>query len=243
MNIQLLFRQNKEKIRQYAHILCAACFLCLLFGNSRIALAQESGQTHIVQPGEFLSSIAARYGVSVYAITSANGISDPNLVQPGQVLIIPPRTVAPTQTPTVQTPEPSNTPVSPAGDAPTVSPTVQDPPLPTATNTPTYSNIHVVRSGESLSAIASRYGTTYTAIMERNGLISTTVHAGQRLIIPTGGYVPQQPTATATPTDERVTPTATRRIISLPTPIPSPTRRSYNFYLPIPTPTPTPFRR
>jgi nucleoid-associated protein YgaU len=49
-----------------------------------------SGQTHVVQEGEFLSEIAAQYGVTVEAIAEANGIENPNLIEPGQELIIPP---------------------------------------------------------------------------------------------------------------------------------------------------------
>lgn len=45
--------------------------------------------THKVAPGETLSSIAQRYGTTIKAIQSLNGISDPNRVRIGQVLKIP----------------------------------------------------------------------------------------------------------------------------------------------------------
>ncbi len=45
--------------------------------------------THTVKPGETLSSIAAKYGVSASAIASASGISDPNRIVVGQRLTIP----------------------------------------------------------------------------------------------------------------------------------------------------------
>jgi len=45
--------------------------------------------THVVQPGETLSSIAARYGVSEAAIAQANGLANPNLIYAGQQLVIP----------------------------------------------------------------------------------------------------------------------------------------------------------
>jgi len=45
--------------------------------------------THIVQPGETLSSIARQYGVTSQAIMEANGLEDPNLLEVGQELIIP----------------------------------------------------------------------------------------------------------------------------------------------------------
>lgn len=45
--------------------------------------------THVVQPGENLYSIAARYGVSVQQIMRTNGITDPNMIFVGTVLRIP----------------------------------------------------------------------------------------------------------------------------------------------------------
>lgn len=44
--------------------------------------------------------------------------------------------------------------------------------------------VHVVARGENLYRIALRYGTTIRAIMQANGLKSTTIYTGQRLIIP-----------------------------------------------------------
>ncbi len=45
--------------------------------------------THIVQPGEMLSSIAARYGVSMWVIAEANNLANINFIWVGQVLVIP----------------------------------------------------------------------------------------------------------------------------------------------------------
>jgi spore coat assembly protein SafA len=62
-------------------------------GNaSAPAPAQNGGGTvsrYTVEPGDTLSGIGARFGVSWQAIASANHISDPNLIYPGQQLIIP----------------------------------------------------------------------------------------------------------------------------------------------------------
>lgn len=50
---------------------------------------------------------------------------------------------------------------------------------------------HVVRAGEDLWRIATRYGTTVQAIVQANGLRNPNlVYAGQRLWIPTGGSAP-----------------------------------------------------
>jgi len=48
-----------------------------------------AGGTHVVQPGENLFRIALRYGTTVEAIASANGIANPALINVGQTLTIP----------------------------------------------------------------------------------------------------------------------------------------------------------
>lgn len=57
-------------------------------GSNGTAPAPAAG-THVVQSGEFLSAIAARYGVSLAALIAANNIADPNIIHTGQVLTIP----------------------------------------------------------------------------------------------------------------------------------------------------------
>ncbi len=44
---------------------------------------------HVVQPGETLIAIAIKYGVTVAALQSANGIADPSTLQVNQELIVP----------------------------------------------------------------------------------------------------------------------------------------------------------
>ena len=46
------------------------------------------GGSHVVQPGETLSSIAAQLGTSVDYLTLHNGITDPNLIYAGQTLFL-----------------------------------------------------------------------------------------------------------------------------------------------------------
>ncbi len=45
--------------------------------------------TYVVQAGDTLSVIAEQFGLTVEAISAANGITDVNTIQPGQELIIP----------------------------------------------------------------------------------------------------------------------------------------------------------
>jgi len=54
------------------------------------------GGTHIVQPGESLSSIGEIYGVPWLLIAEANAIPEPYVIQVGQELVIPPPDAAPT---------------------------------------------------------------------------------------------------------------------------------------------------
>lgn len=49
----------------------------------------EAATTHEVAPGETLSAIAARYGVTVEALVEANNLESPDRLQLGQVLRIP----------------------------------------------------------------------------------------------------------------------------------------------------------
>ena len=49
----------------------------------------SSGSVHIVKRGETVASIARRYGTSVAAIASLNGLRNPNLIYVGQRLRIP----------------------------------------------------------------------------------------------------------------------------------------------------------
>jgi LysM repeat protein len=54
------------------------------------------GGTHIVQPGESLSSIGEIYGIPWLLIAEANAIPEPYIIQVGQELVIPPPDAAPT---------------------------------------------------------------------------------------------------------------------------------------------------
>lgn len=52
-------------------------------------LAQDSGPVYIVQPGDSLYSIAARFSISLDDLLAANGIVDANQLAAGQQLVIP----------------------------------------------------------------------------------------------------------------------------------------------------------
>jgi LysM repeat protein len=59
--------------------------------------------TYEIQSGDSLFSIAQRYGVTVAAILELNGIDDPDRIEAGQVLTLPPNASLTTTTTTTTT--------------------------------------------------------------------------------------------------------------------------------------------
>jgi N-acetylmuramoyl-L-alanine amidase len=99
--------------------------------------------THLVRPGETLSSIASRYGTSVTALASANRLRNPNLIVAGQRLRVPSRV--------------------------------------------TVTSSHAVAPGDTLSSIASRYGTSIKALVRLNHIRDPNfIVAGTTLKVPGG---------------------------------------------------------
>lgn len=151
-------------------ILLALAVLVLLVGLNPVQLAEAAplnDTTYTVQPGDNLYRIAVRFGTTVDAIVAANGLSS-TVIIPGQVLRIP-------------TGGGSSTGGSTSG---TTSPTATPAP---STGSSAPGGVYVVKPGDFLSAIARRFGTTYPAIMQANGLTSTVIYPGQQLTIPGQG--------------------------------------------------------
>ncbi|RIK39089.1 MAG: hypothetical protein DCC58_15810 [Chloroflexi bacterium] len=69
----------------------------VVFGAPTSADPSATGQpeanpgVYIVAEGDSLYAIALRFGVELDAIIAANGLSDPNDIQVGQELVIPPK--------------------------------------------------------------------------------------------------------------------------------------------------------
>lgn len=82
---------------------------------------------------------------------------------------------------TYDTPTPTLTATSTPTLTPTASPTPTSPPTSTATPEVT---TYAVRSGDTLSLIAARFGVAVEAIMEANGLSDHMIRVGQELVIP-----------------------------------------------------------
>ena len=104
---------------------------------------------YTVKRGDTLGRIAHDHGVSVSQLAAANNIANPDLIFPGQVLVIPGK---------------EDTKAQPA---------------------PEQEVIHVVKSGETLARIASKYGTTASAIAKANNISNVNlIRIGQKLKIP-----------------------------------------------------------
>jgi N-acetylmuramoyl-L-alanine amidase len=142
--------------------------------TSPVPTAHEGGRYTIVK-GDTVSRIAARFGVSVPSVLSANGLSWSSIIYPGQTLAIPatPRPAAPQiELVSAVTPAPGQT-APPAAPAP-----------PASSPTTTYT----VKSGDTISAIASRFGVSTQAVLDANGLNSSSIiYPGGRLVIPAAG--------------------------------------------------------
>jgi LysM repeat protein len=119
---------------------------------------------YTVLKGDRMIRIALRFGTSVDAIARTNRIINPELLSPGQILIIPTclKALQPTAAPIVR---PTSDPSAPAGS--------------------TTATIHVVREDETLWQIAQRYGVKVTALAQINGIENINlIYIGQNLVIP-----------------------------------------------------------
>lgn len=171
-----------------------------------VGAASGSAATVTVQPGQTLSDIASRAGVSVSALASANGIGNPNRVRAGQSLTVPGSGGAAATTGGVSV-RPGDTLSSIAARAGVSVSALA------AANGITNANLvrigqrlsvpaggsatlsggvsggsTTVRPGETLSAIAARAGVSVAALASANGITNPNlVRIGQTLRVPAGG--------------------------------------------------------
>jgi LysM repeat protein len=131
---------------------------------------EGAGQTYQVASGDSLSKIAARFGVSAREITELNKIKDANKIRVGQKLLLP--SYASEQAPSAAVAK------KPAAK-PAVKQAAKPKPAPVAG-----AGEYIVKSGDSLSKIASRHGTTVKALREANSLKSDMIRINQKLVMP-----------------------------------------------------------
>lgn len=188
----------RQKTLLSAKVFVAIVVLLLAFCLPASADASCPG-IHVVQPGETLTRIAARYGVTVQAIVRANGLVNPNFIWVGQRLVIPCGStcayvhvvqrgenlyrIALRYGVTVRAIARANHLANPnyiwVGQRLCI-PTSWSPPPPCGF-------YYTVHRGDTLYSLALRYGTTVRAILEANGLWNPNyIWVGQRLYIPCG---------------------------------------------------------
>lgn len=143
------------------------------------AAAAKSNVTHVVRRGETLSVISQKYGVPVATIMSANKIKSASRLRAGQRLNIPvsgakasSRTQNAAAAPETKAPAPE----APAEGAPAPAPAPEQ-----------GDGWHEVKSGDTLSTIATKYGVEVSDLQDWNAMgSSTTVMVNQKLKVAGG---------------------------------------------------------
>ena len=133
--------------------------------------------TYTVKPGDTLSAIAAKHGVSLSTVLSANNLSMTSVIYPGEKLSLGSGT------------ETATAPASPA------------PAAPAAPQAGTYT----VVPGDTLGAIAARHGVSLQSVLNANNLsMNSVIRPGQKLSLGGGSTIT---TASSTPAAPAAAPT------------------------------------
>jgi LysM repeat protein len=142
-----------------------------------ITPASASSTRYTIVRGDTISSIAARFGVTVSAVLSANGLAMTSIIYAGRTLTIP-SSSAPSATAVVaMTPVVST---APAAGSPTGS--------------------YTIKSGDTMSAIAARFGVSISSLLSANGLsLSSIIYSGRTLAIPGAAAVAPAASPTVQP--------------------------------------------
>jgi N-acetylmuramoyl-L-alanine amidase len=138
--------------------------LKLSVGASAVATpSTQEGGRYTIATGDTVSRIAARFGVPVDAVLSVNGLSWSSIIYPGQTIAIPPAPAPKIELVAAVTP----------AEAPA--------PAPVTSN-------YTIQSGDTISSIASRFGVSTQAVLDANGLSSSSIiYPGRTLVIPAPG--------------------------------------------------------
>ncbi len=122
-------------------------------------------QLHVVSTGESLNKIASIYGATASAIADANSMANPDLIRPGQEILIP-----------------TTRKKSPGSGTPSVSDG--------ESSSSRSGRYHIVQSGETLDSIAGQYsGLSPDVIADANGITNGQVYTGTRLFLDGPAFV------------------------------------------------------
>jgi LysM repeat protein len=122
-------------------------------------------QTHVVESGESLFKIAGAYGTSARTIAEANDMANPDLIRPGQELLIPATR--------------KGSPRSSSGSSGSSG----------GSSSGRSGNFEIVQTGDTLDSIASRTGVSADMIAGANGIINGRIYTGTRLVLDGPSYV------------------------------------------------------
>ncbi|TCJ06289.1 LysM peptidoglycan-binding domain-containing protein [Cytobacillus praedii] len=128
------------------------------------ALTQNVKAYTVVQ-GDNLSKIAAKHGIKLADLIAWNSLKS-DIIYPGQILKVSASSAAPPKAPVVEESLP----------APTPAPSVNS-----------NQSAYIVKNGDSLSKIASQFGTTVQQLQNVNNLKSDLIYVGQKLLVNENG--------------------------------------------------------
>lgn len=150
----------RRAMRGLRVLAAAAVFLFVLATLPAIVRATDD-TPYVVRPGDTLASIAVANGMTAQALSDANGLTDPDVIRVGQILMIPRATSVASR---------SSRPAEQPSSAPTP---------------PARLLVYTVKPGQTLSQIARELGVSLAAIVDTNGLANPDqIFTGMVLRIP-----------------------------------------------------------
>lgn len=133
-------------------------------GGTTTPTTPENGTKYTVKAGDSVWGIANRYGISMNDLISWNNIKN-NMIHPGQVLIV-------------------SSSAAGNNNGGTTNPTTPtDPTTPTNPTTPANGDKYTVKAGDSVWAIANKYGISMNDLISWNNIKNNMIHPGDVLTV------------------------------------------------------------
>ncbi|WP_053651480.1 LysM peptidoglycan-binding domain-containing protein [Streptomyces sp. XY431] len=166
-------------------------------------------RTITIRRGMTLGGIAVALGTTVAGLLSLNPqIKDADRITEGQQITVPAATASPTAAPATEVPAPDTAPAESETEQPAPNPDPLPTPAPGAAS-------HTVVAGDTLSAIAARYGVGLDAVVNANPQLADPdrIEVGQVISLPTAAAgAPAAPVHTVVPGDTLWDIAASRRV-------------------------------